>query len=265
MHVDRDLVGPAPAHGAGRVQGFVDVHARQPRTSSPNRQRRSVSAWQSRSCSRPTRSARITSAVRRRAGATAGCRHAVVSWHAGWAHGAADDGISTVFSSDLRRAVETAEIAFADTPIPILLDWRLRECDYGTRNGALSETHASDRRATSTSPTPAARPARGDRARHTLSRRSAAALGRSARLVIGHVATRWAFEHHLNGVHPRRPRGRGLCVAGRLGVPATVAVKRPVASGAIGVRGQHAFRDRNRHHPARPHPDRLDREVSDRH
>ena len=54
-----------------------------------------------------------------------------------------DDGIDTVFSSDLRRAAETAEIAFAGTPIPILLDWRLRECDYGERNGAPVETHAA--------------------------------------------------------------------------------------------------------------------------
>ena len=46
-----------------------------------------------------------------------------------------DDGIAAVFCSDLRRAVQTAEIAFAETPIPILLDWRLRECDYGQRNG----------------------------------------------------------------------------------------------------------------------------------
>jgi 2,3-bisphosphoglycerate-dependent phosphoglycerate mutase len=47
----------------------------------------------------------------------------------------ADDGITTVFCSDLRRAVETAEVAFGESGIPVLLDWRLRECDYGTRNG----------------------------------------------------------------------------------------------------------------------------------
>src|SRR5690349_20860940 len=42
-----------------------------------------------------------------------------------------DDGIAAVFASDLRRAAETAEIAFAGSDIPVLLDWRLRECDYG--------------------------------------------------------------------------------------------------------------------------------------
>ncbi|MCP5030275.1 MAG: histidine phosphatase family protein, partial [Actinomycetia bacterium] len=46
-----------------------------------------------------------------------------------------DDGIAAVFTSDLRRAVETAEIAFTTSDIPILHDWRLRECNYGTGNG----------------------------------------------------------------------------------------------------------------------------------
>ena len=40
-----------------------------------------------------------------------------------------NDGIDAVFTSDLRRAVETAELAFAETSIPVLHDWRLRECD----------------------------------------------------------------------------------------------------------------------------------------
>ena len=46
-----------------------------------------------------------------------------------------EDGIAAVFSSDLGRAVETASIAFEGTTVPILHDWRLRECDYGARNG----------------------------------------------------------------------------------------------------------------------------------
>ena len=45
------------------------------------------------------------------------------------------DGFAVVFSSDLRRAVETAEIGFGDSGIPIVLDPRLRECDYGALNG----------------------------------------------------------------------------------------------------------------------------------
>jgi hypothetical protein len=45
------------------------------------------------------------------------------------------DGITAVFSSDLTRATQTATIAFGQSAIPVLYDWRLRECDYGQRNG----------------------------------------------------------------------------------------------------------------------------------
>ncbi len=45
------------------------------------------------------------------------------------------DSIDVVFASDLNRAVETAQIAFAETGLPVRLDWRLRECNYGSMNG----------------------------------------------------------------------------------------------------------------------------------
>ena len=46
-----------------------------------------------------------------------------------------DDGLEVVVASDLWRAVETAAIAFQGSRIPLLVDWRLRECDYGELNG----------------------------------------------------------------------------------------------------------------------------------
>ena len=46
-----------------------------------------------------------------------------------------NDGLDAVFSSDLTRAVETARIAFDESEIPLFLDWRLRECNYGELNG----------------------------------------------------------------------------------------------------------------------------------
>jgi broad specificity phosphatase PhoE len=49
-----------------------------------------------------------------------------------------DDGLDAVFSSDLARAVETARIAFEGSEIPVFLDWRLRECNYGELNGKPS-------------------------------------------------------------------------------------------------------------------------------
>ncbi|MFB6723704.1 histidine phosphatase family protein [Kribbella sp. NPDC056345] len=43
-------------------------------------------------------------------------------------------GVDVVFSSDLRRAVRTVELA--ELGVPHFQDWRLRECNYGELNGA---------------------------------------------------------------------------------------------------------------------------------
>jgi len=110
------------------------------------------------------------------------------------------DGIAAVFSSDLRRAVETAEMAFDQTNMPVLLDWRLRECDYGERNGGPAVQHVEDRTAFLDVPYPG-----GESWRPAVRR-----VGRfledlplrwedSRVLVIGHVATRWALDHYLTG------------------------------------------------------------------
>jgi 2,3-bisphosphoglycerate-dependent phosphoglycerate mutase len=54
-----------------------------------------------------------------------------------------DDRLAAVYTSDLGRAVETAEIAFAETELPIIREPRLRECNYGTMNGRThDEIHA---------------------------------------------------------------------------------------------------------------------------
>jgi alpha-ribazole phosphatase/probable phosphoglycerate mutase len=112
-----------------------------------------------------------------------------------------DDGITAVFSSDLRRAVETAEVAFADSGIPVLLDWRLRECDYGDHTGAPAREHVRDRARFLDTPYPGGESwqqaiARVGRFLHDLPLR-----WQDRRvLVIGHVATRWALDHHLGGV-----------------------------------------------------------------
>ena len=44
----------------------------------------------------------------------------------------------TVFCSDLKRAVDSAELSFKDK-FPIAVDNRLRECNYGDYNGKLSK------------------------------------------------------------------------------------------------------------------------------
>ena len=110
-----------------------------------------------------------------------------------------DDGIDAVFASDLARAVETADIAFAATDIRVLLDWRLRETDYGELNGAPADAIAAERARRVELPFPGGESYRG-------------AVGRVASflddvrgrvgeriLLIGHTATRWALDHLLDG------------------------------------------------------------------
>ena len=46
-----------------------------------------------------------------------------------------DDGLAAIFTSDLARCLETVEIAFAGSQIPVVVDPRLRECHYGELNG----------------------------------------------------------------------------------------------------------------------------------
>jgi alpha-ribazole phosphatase/probable phosphoglycerate mutase len=111
-----------------------------------------------------------------------------------------DDRITAVFSSDLARAVQTASIAFGQSAIPVLHDWRLRECDYGTRNGMpASELHAG-RLEHLDQPYPG-----GESWRQAVTRVSGFLTDLPLRwngcrvLVIGHVATRWGLDHFING------------------------------------------------------------------
>ena len=112
-----------------------------------------------------------------------------------------DDGIAAVFCSDLGRAAETAAIAFADSAIPVLLDWRLRECDYGQRNGMPAAELHGRRRDHLDRPYPG-----GESWRQAVARAARFLPDLPPRwdgqrvLVIGHVATRWALDHAIGGV-----------------------------------------------------------------
>lgn len=112
-----------------------------------------------------------------------------------------DDGLAVVFSSDLGRAVETAEIAFAGTSIPLVTDQRLRECNYGTMNGSPRAEVEAERRRRLDEPYPDGESWREaiDRVAGFLDELAASHDGRRV-LVIGHVATRWALDHVANGI-----------------------------------------------------------------
>jgi broad specificity phosphatase PhoE len=111
-----------------------------------------------------------------------------------------DGGIAAVFVSDLARAVETAEIAFDGSGIPIYRDARLRECNYGTLNGmpvaqlhALRPQHVDE-------PFPGGQSYRQVVAQTRDFLRSLAVAWEGRRVVvIAHSANRWALDCLLNG------------------------------------------------------------------
>ncbi|MEX0849955.1 MAG: histidine phosphatase family protein [Gaiellaceae bacterium] len=110
------------------------------------------------------------------------------------------DGLAAVFTSDLGRAIETAELAFGDSGIPIHEDSRLRECNYGELNGMPSSRLEAERPLHVDEPFP-----EGENYRQVVERvrdfledlPSEYDGGRVA--VIGHSATRWALDHLLKG------------------------------------------------------------------
>ena len=112
-----------------------------------------------------------------------------------------DDGIAVVFTSDLRRAVQTAEIAFAGSPLPIVRDRRLRECNYGALNGMPRARLDAERSLRIDEPYPG-----GESWGQAVERVSGFLheLSRSHEgervLIIGHVATRWALDRVVDGV-----------------------------------------------------------------
>jgi broad specificity phosphatase PhoE len=111
------------------------------------------------------------------------------------------DGLAAVFSSDLRRSMETAEWAFGDSGIPILYGWRLRECDFGELNSTSAAAIHRDRLDHLDRPYPG-----GESHRQAVHRVTGAIADLPTRwngqrvMLIGHLATYRALEHVVNGV-----------------------------------------------------------------
>lgn len=117
--------------------------------------------------------------------------------------GAAELGLrrrdaDAIYVSDLRRAVETAEIAFGDG---FALEPRLRECDYGELNGMPLDVFEEER------PRRIEQPYPGGESYLDVVARVASLLddlrdrhdGEHV-LLISHAAPRWALDHLLHGV-----------------------------------------------------------------
>ena len=109
-----------------------------------------------------------------------------------------NDGLAAVYTSDLRRAVDTARLAFADTDLPHHQDARLRECDYGTLNGTPSAQLAREQHLHV--PFPGGQSyqdvvtATADFLRDLAARRAGHRV-----LLVAHSANRWALDVLLTG------------------------------------------------------------------
>ncbi|HXG25952.1 MAG TPA: histidine phosphatase family protein [Candidatus Binatia bacterium] len=111
-----------------------------------------------------------------------------------------DDGIDAIYVSDLARALETVGIAFAGSPIPVHVDPRLRECDYGRLNGMARERLDAERSAHVDAPWPGGESYRDVVARTRDLLGDLAARHHGGRvLLVGHSATRLALDHLLLG------------------------------------------------------------------
>ena len=111
------------------------------------------------------------------------------------------ENIATIFTSDLTRAVQTAEIAFGDRDIPLYRDRRLRECNYGEWNGMPVAQLAAERSRHIDIPWP------GGQSYREVVEETRAFLRHLVRewngttvVVIAHSANRWALDHLLLGV-----------------------------------------------------------------
>ena len=109
--------------------------------------------------------------------------------------------LDAVFTSDLRRAYDTAKIMFEGKDVPIFLDSRLRECDYGDLTKAPRPQLEAVRSQSISKPFP-----NGESLEQAMERMKSFLADLSNNyegktlVVIGHAATRFGLEHHINGI-----------------------------------------------------------------
>jgi broad specificity phosphatase PhoE len=106
-----------------------------------------------------------------------------------------------IFVSDMERAYQTATLAFKIEPKTLLVDWRLRECDYG------EFTQHSKTEVDAMKPQRISEPFPGGESYEQTSLRMKSFLNDLIRfydgkrvMAIGHRATQYGLEHWLNGV-----------------------------------------------------------------
>ncbi len=105
-----------------------------------------------------------------------------------------------IYCSDLQRSYKSAAIAFKNTGVPIFIDKRLRECDYGELTQAPKEQVDGQKLQRVNTPFPG-----GESYNDTLTRMESFLKDVKARhdgqtvAVIGHRATQYGLEVHILG------------------------------------------------------------------
>jgi broad specificity phosphatase PhoE len=111
-----------------------------------------------------------------------------------------NDGIDVIYVSDLERALETVRIAFQGSDIPVNVDERLRECNYGLLNGMPRASFEHERAAHVDTPWP-----EGESYLEVVSRMSELLGDLRSQwdnhrvLLVAHAANRFALQHLLEG------------------------------------------------------------------
>lgn len=123
----------------------------------------------------------------------------------------ADVAFDRVFTSDTRRAYDTARLIFAERSIPIVQDPRLRECDYGIFEGRPRGEMEAARVSAIETPFPQGESYQqvAERMRIFLQQLVVEHPNEQV-MLVGHAATLWTLEHLLGG----RPLG-DVVLAGR--------------------------------------------------
>jgi broad specificity phosphatase PhoE len=111
-----------------------------------------------------------------------------------------DTELAAVYCSDLRRAVQTVEIAFAGRAVPVIQDARLRESNYGQLNGTSVARLEAERRRHVDVPFPDGQSYRqvADQMRSFLGDVAPRHQGQTI-LLVAHSANRWALQCLLDG------------------------------------------------------------------
>lgn len=113
----------------------------------------------------------------------------------------AEAPLDLVVSSDLRRAVRTADLAFEGREVEVIVDERLRECSYGDLDGASADAVDAIRLDCIDTPFPGGESYREATERHrSLLDELLDEIPGATILLIGHRATHHALEHLCSGV-----------------------------------------------------------------